>query len=69
MTRSAQVYDGPCLAELSAAFGPEVVQDGALNRAELARRAFASEEALTRLGEIAFPKILRRVRQLLEEGA
>ena len=48
VTRSAQVYDGPCLAELSAAFGPEVVQDGALNRAELACRAFASEEARTR---------------------
>ena len=69
VTRSAQVYDGPCLAELSAAFGPEVVQDGALNRAELARRAFASEETRTRLGEITFPRILRRVRQLLEEGA
>ncbi len=68
VTRSAQVYDPACLEELSSAFGPEVCPDGVLNRAELAKRAFASEEARERLGEITFPRIIRRVRQLLEEG-
>ncbi|MGI6255998.1 MAG: L-threonylcarbamoyladenylate synthase [Acutalibacter sp.] len=67
-TRSPQVYDGACLAELSAAFGPEVLRDGALDRGELARRAFASQEARTRLGEITFPRILRRVRELIQTG-
>ena len=67
-TRSPLVYDGPCLAELSTAFGPQVLRDGMLDRAELARRAFSSEEARTRLGEITFPRILRYVRKLLEEG-
>ena len=67
-TRSPLVYDGPCLTELSTAFGPQVLRDGVLDRAELARRAFSSEEARTRLGEITFPRILRYVRKLLEEG-
>ena len=67
-TRSPLVYDGSCLAELSTAFGPQVLRDGMLDRAELARRAFSSEEARTRLGEITFPRILRYVRKLLEEG-
>ena len=43
--RSPQVYDAPCLEELAAAFGPQVLRDGVLDRAELARRAFASQEA------------------------
>lgn len=69
VTRSSQVYDSSCLEELSSAFGPEVSQGGVLNRAELAKRAFSSEEARTRLGQITFPRIIRRVRELLEEGA
>ena len=67
-TRSAQVYDGPCLAELSTAFGSEILQGGVLNRAELAKRAFSSDEARARLGEITFPRILRRVRELIQAG-
>lgn len=68
LTRGPQVYDSDCLRELAGAFGQEVLRDGALNRGELAKRAFASEEARVRLGEITFPRILRRVRQLLAEG-
>lgn len=68
VTRSPQVYDPPCLRELSEAFGPEIFQDGVLDRGELARRAFASEQARSLLGQITFPRILRRVRELLAEG-
>ena len=67
-TRSPQVYDAPCLEELAAAFGPQVLRDGALDRAELARRAFASQEARARLGEITFPRILGHIRRQLAEG-
>ena len=67
-TRSPQVYDPPCLEELAAAFGPQVLRDGALDRAELARRAFASQEARARLGEITFPRILEHIRRQLAEG-
>ena len=69
VTRSPQVYDPTCLEELSNAFGPEIFEEGVLNRGELARRAFSSEEARTRLGQITFPRIIRRVRELLAEGA
>ena len=67
-TRSPQVYDAPCLEELAAAFGPQVLRDGVLDRAELARRAFASQEARARLGEITFPRILGHIRRQLAEG-
>lgn len=69
VTRSPQVYDSTCLEELSNAFGPEIFEEGVLNRGELARRAFSSEEARMRLGQITFPRIIRRVRELLAEGA
>lgn len=69
VTRSPQVYDAGCLSELAAAFGPQVLVGGALDRAELARRAFASQEARSRLGEITFPRILRQVRRLMDQAA
>lgn len=68
VTRSPQVYDAACLEELAQAFGPEVLQKGALNRQELARRAFSSQKARARLGEITFPRILRQVRACMREG-
>ncbi len=67
-TRSPQVYDGACLSELAAAFGREVIKGGALDRQELAKRAFSTPEARARLGEITFPRILRRVWELLAQG-
>lgn len=67
-TRSPAVYDGECLRELAEAFGSQVLREGTLDRAELARQAFASQEARGKLGEITFPRILRRIRQLMAEG-
>ncbi len=68
LTRSPQVYDGACIEELRAAFGEEIAPGGKLNRKELARRAFATEEGRRRLGEITFPRILRQVRRVAESA-
>lgn len=68
LTRGPAVYDESCLEELRAAFGEEAVPGGVLDRKALARRAFSSEEGRKRLGEITFPRILRRIRELTEEA-
>ena len=48
----------PVLGRVADEFGADLIgQDGALNRAELARRAFASEEATQRLNAITHPAI------------
>lgn len=67
-TKSPGVYDGECIRELQAAFGDDVAPGGALDRALLARRAFAAPEGRRTLGEITFPRILRRVRGLMDEA-
>lgn len=54
-TRSPQVYDAPCLEELAAAFGPQVLPGRRPGRAELARRAFASQEARAGWGKSPSP--------------
>ena len=49
------------LAEISAAFGKEVLKsDGGLDRAELARRVFADEGARKKLEAILHPRIRER---------
>ncbi len=71
-TRSAQVYDGACLAELQAAFGEDVAAAGVLDRQLLAARAFGDQESRARLEAITLPRIVRAVRaeteRLLAEG-
>lgn len=48
----------PVLAEVAREFGEELLlADGSLDRAELARRAFASEDATQRLNAITHPAI------------
>lgn len=48
----------PVLAEVAREFGEELLlADGSLDRAELARRAFASEDATQRLNSITHPAI------------
>lgn len=48
----------PVLAEVAREFGEELLlADGSLDRAELARRAFASEDATQRLNAITHPVI------------
>jgi dephospho-CoA kinase len=54
------------LAELAAAFGPQVVQaDGALDRRKLASRVFGRPEAVARLNAITHPAVLREIDQRL----
>lgn len=53
------------LAEVVAQFGPQVVgADGALDRAELARVAFADEAARRRLESIIHPRVRARAAEL-----
>ena len=63
LTRSPQVYNKTCIRELQAAFGEDIAPGGSLDRRELARRAFATEEGRRRLGAVTFPHILREVRR------
>lgn len=60
----------PCLAELTETFSPAILnKDGSLNRAELARRAFASPENTRRLNAITHPAIVALTRQKIEFAA
>lgn len=57
----------PVLPQLAAAFGPDILRhDGTLDRALLARRAFASAGATARLNAVTHPAITRLVRQQLD---
>jgi len=60
----------PCLAQLAEMFSPTILNtDGSLNRAELARRAFADAEGRVKLNAITHPAIIDLVTGLLEEAA
>lgn len=51
----------PLLQKLAEAFGEDILTDGALNRRELARRAFADEENLQKLNGLMHPAIEKRM--------
>jgi dephospho-CoA kinase len=52
----------PVLLELANAFGEDILnEDGSLNRAELAKRAFKSPEKTTLLNSITHPEITRLI--------
>lgn len=58
----------PALAEIAAAFGPEVLrEDGSLDRARLGALVFGDGEARARLNAITHPRVIRRINELLEE--
>jgi hypothetical protein len=58
----------PALDELAAEFGSDILyDDGSLNRAELAQRAFASPAATARLNAITHPRIKQRTEELFAE--
>lgn len=60
VSREVVCPGGACLAALCAAFGPEILApDGALDRAALAARAFATPEAAHRLTQITHPAIVK----------
>lgn len=52
--------DQPALQELAEVFDGILNEDGTLNRAELARQAFATEEATAQLNAITHPRIRER---------
>ena len=53
----------PALAELAEAFDDVLLDDGTLNRAELARQAFSYPEATEKLNSITHPRIRERTLQ------
>jgi dephospho-CoA kinase len=56
----------PALAEIRAAFGPEVIgEDGTLDRGRLASLVFCDAAALARLNEITHPRIAERSAALI----
>jgi dephospho-CoA kinase len=57
------------LAELRAAFGDEIVSDGALDRARLARKVFTDEQARATLNGIVHPRIGARTAELMAAAA
>lgn len=58
----------PCLAELTEAFGKEILlEDGSLNRKKLAEIAFANEESTALLNKITHKHILSACKAWLKE--
>lgn len=58
----------PALEELDAAFAGVLNEDGTLNRAELARQAFATPEATEKLNSITHPRIRERTNALFAQA-
>lgn len=74
IAREVLLPGSPCLAELQAHFGEDILNEtGALRRRLLADRAFATPEGTRTLTEITQPEILRRIEESLarakESGA
>lgn len=74
IAREVLLPGSPCLAELQAHFGEDILDEtGALRRRLLADRAFATPEGTRTLTEITQPEILRRIEDRLarakESGA
>ncbi len=70
LARQVAAPGSPCLAALAQAFSPAVLrEDGTLDRAELARRAFATPADTEKLNAITHPAILALMRQKLEDAA
>lgn len=74
IAREVLLPGSPCLAELQAHFGEDILDEtGALRRRLLADRAFATPEGTRTLTEITQPEILRRIEdglaQAKESGA
>lgn len=59
----------PALAELADAFEGVITGDGGLDRAELARQAFATTAATDKLNAITHPRIRARTTELFDTAA
>lgn len=73
IAREITSANSPVLAQLASAFGEDIIlDDGSLDRAALASRAFASKEATKRLNSITHPIItsmaLAKVNAFTQEG-
>lgn len=55
--------DAPLLPALAAAFGQDILENGVLNRALLAERAFASQEQTEKLNRLMHPAIMARCKE------
>ena len=59
----------PALAELAERFGQDIIrQDGTLDRALLASRAFPTAEGCTDLNAITHPRVAERLRELIADA-
>lgn len=56
-----------CIKQILKAFGDDILTDGVLNRALLAKRAFSSDEAAQKLNDITHPVILRMIKEKIDE--
>ena len=66
--RNAVAVGTPAWQELRRAFGPEYFrEDGALDRAKLARRVFADPAERRRLDEIVHPQVAREIKARLTD--
>lgn len=69
ISRAILLPGSPCLAELCARFGGEILApDGSLRRRLLADRAFATPEGTAALSAITHPAILQRLRAAAEDA-
>lgn len=70
LARKVVEPQSPCLTALAEAFSPAILnEDGSLNRAALAKCAFASPEATDKLNSIMHPAIVALTRQEIEHAA
>lgn len=67
ITRELQKPGAPLLAEIAAAFGPDVIDaEGALDRAAVAAKVFGDADALKRLNSIVHPAVGREMAARLD---
>ena len=70
LARQVVAPNAPCLKELVGAFSTEILnEDGTLNRAALAQKAFSSPKNSAKLNAITHPAILALTQQMLEQAA
>lgn len=70
LARAVVQPGSPCLTKLAETFSPAILrEDGSLDRAELARRAFATPEGAQALNAITHPAIIALAQQRLEDAA
>lgn len=62
-----EVYPS-ALSELKNAFGEQVVENGVVNKRELAKAAFSSPEATNRLNSILHPLVMNKVSELIKKA-